>query len=136
MMARRSALEATASAKEDMSKIVQKEQESRRLIKSLQDNLTDSENKCIEYSRQKSMLEDECDRLNTINIQDKKIIEKLTQEKLQMVKMHANEMKELVMRPTVDEVNVQLAELRGQLEEAKMTSQALKEALATSQLGS
>ena len=53
-----------------------------------------------------------------------------------MVKMHANEMKELIMRPTVDEVNVQLAELRGQLEEAKMTSEALKEALATSQLGS
>jgi len=32
-------------------------------------------------------------------------------------------------------VDVQLAELKGQLEEAIMTSEALKEALATSQLG-
>ena len=50
--------------------------------------------------------------------------------------MHSMELKELVMRPAQEEVDVQLAELRGQLEEAKMTNEALKEALATSQLGS
>ena len=48
-----------------------------------------------------------------------------------MSKIHSAELKELVMRPAQEEVDVQLAELRGQLEEAKMTNDALKEALAT-----
>jgi hypothetical protein len=135
MIARRTALDSTALTRQEMAKVRLQETRARQEIESLQEQLVESTNNNSSYARQKSMLEEEINDLTTANFQNTKVIEKLTQDKLQMLSMHASEMKELVMRPTKDEVDVQLAELKGQLEEAIMTSEALKEALATSQLG-
>ena len=136
MMARRTALEATAAAKEEQSLIASKEKSARGTIATLQQRLNESQSCCQEYSRQKNVLEERLSKHTMTSLEKERIIEKLTQEKIQMSKMHSTELKELVMRPAQEEVDVQLAELRGQLEEAKMTNEALKEALATSQLGS
>ena len=136
MMARRTALEATAAAKQEYTTIAEQKKDALAVGVALRTKLANAEAKCHDYAQQKSKLEEELYNATKINLDREVVVERMTMEKIQLSKMHSNEMKELVMRPTLDEVSVQLAELRGQLEEAVMTSEALKEALATSQLGS
>ena len=135
MIARRTALEATQFAKNEKVIIQQKETDACNKIVILQNKLNLSQERCQDYSKQKSLLEEQVNKLRKTQDERDRIVNKLTQEKIQMSKIHSAELKELVMRPAQEEVDVQLAELRGQLEEAKMTNDALKEALATSQLG-
>ena len=135
LIARRTALEATALAREEKTSIEGKEKDARSIIVELQGRLKLAEERCSLYASQKSTLEERLSEMGLENEEKKKIIEKLTVEKLQISKVHSAQMKELVMRPAQEEVDAKLAKLRGELEEANMTNEALKEALASSQLG-
>jgi chromosome segregation ATPase len=135
LIARRTALEATALAREEKTSIAGMEKDARRFISELQERLKLVEERCKDYAAQKSKLEERLSDVGSESEEKKNIIEKLTKEKIQMSKLHSSQMKELVMRPAKEEVDSKLAELRGQLEEANMTNEALKEALASSQLG-
>ena len=68
------------------------------------------------------------------NVEMEKRIDRLTQEKIALAKVHASELKELAGRPAQEEVDLELETLRGQLDEMKLANEALKEALASSQL--
>jgi hypothetical protein len=134
MLARRTAIDATAEAKGAHDATATKEAQANETIEDLRSRLRSAEQIIARYTQQTQDLDCRVHDLSGANLEMEKRIDRLTQEKIALGKVHASELKELASRPAQEEVDLELESLRGQLAESQMANEALKEALASTQL--
>ena len=103
-------------------------------IEDLKSRLLNAEQTISRYAQRTQDLEGRVHDLSGQNLEMEKRIDRLTQEKIALAKVHATELKELASRPLQKEVDLELETFRGQLVESQMANEALKEALASTQL--